>query len=251
MDLVNNVIELKNINTIYEGERTPAIFDINLNVKPGEFISLIGPNGSGKTTLLETINGLLPYTKGTGKVFCKEIKKNKIEIRKNIGYVIQNFDIDPLTPFLCKDVVMTGRAGKIGLFRFPTKNDWDLVSYNLNLVGMSDFIIRPVGKLSGGEFQKILLARALMQDPEILLLDEPFSNLDLTARRKMERLLTKIHDEKNITIIIVSHDLNFIPSKCSRVIVLDKGKIIMEGKRKDILSSDMINNIFYKEDKNI
>ena len=251
MDLVNNVIELQNINTIYEGERTPAIYDINLKVKPGEFISLIGPNGSGKTTLLETINGLLPYTKGIGKVFCKEIKKNKIEIRKNIGYVIQNFDIDPFTPFLCKDVVMTGRAGKIGLFRFPTKNDWDLVSYNLNLVGMSDFIVRPVGKLSGGEFQKILLARALMQDPEILLLDEPFSNLDLSARRKMERLLTKIHDEKNITIIIVSHDLNFIPSKCSRVIVLDKGKIIMEGKRNDILSSDMINNIFYKEDKNV
>jgi ABC-type sulfate/molybdate transport systems ATPase subunit len=90
-----------------------------------------------------------------------------------------------------------------------------------------------------------------MQDPEILLLDEPFSNLDLSARRKMERLLTNIHDEKNITIIIVSHDLNFIPSKCSRVVVLDKGRIIMEGKRQDILSSDMINNIFYKEDKNI
>ena len=248
MDLTGNIIDLQNINTIYEGERTPAIFNINLKVKHGEFISLIGPNGSGKTTLLETINGLLPYTKGIGKVFNKEIKKNKNKIRKNIGYVIQNFDIDPLTPFLCKDVVMTGRAGKIGLFRFPTKNDWELVSYSMNLVGMIDFIKRPVGKLSGGEFQKILLAKALMQDPKILLLDEPFSNLDLSARRKMERLLTKIHDEKNITIIIVSHDLNFIPSKCSRVIVLDKGKIIMEGKRKDILSSDMINNIFYKED---
>ena len=248
MDSDTNIIDLQNINTIYEGERSPAIFNINLKVKHGEFISLIGPNGSGKTTLLETINGLLPYTKGIGKVFNKEIKKNKNKIRKNIGYVIQNFDIDPLTPFLCKDVVMTGRAGKIGLFRFPTKNDWELVSHNMNLVGMIDFIKRPVGKLSGGEFQKILLAKALMQDPKILLLDEPFSNLDLSARRKMERLLTKIHDEKNITIIIVSHDLNFIPSKCSRVIVLDKGKIIMEGKRKDIFSSDMINNIFYKED---
>lgn len=244
MDLSANIIDLQNINTIYEGEITPAIFDINLKVKHGEFISLIGPNGSGKTTLLETINGLLPYTKGFGKVFNKEIKKNKNKIRKNIGYVIQNFDIDPLTPFLCKDVVMTGRAGKIGIFRFPTKNDWKLVSYNMNLVGMIDFIKRPVGKLSGGEFQKILLAKALVQDPKILLLDEPFSNLDLSARRKMERLLTKIHDEKNITIIIVSHDLNFIPSKCSRVIVLDKGRIIMEGKRKDILSSDIINNIF-------
>ncbi len=251
MDLNTNIIELQNVNTIYEGERTPAIYDINFNVKYGEFISIIGPNGSGKTTLLETINGLLPYTSGTGKVFNKEIKKNKIEIRKNIGYVIQNFEIDPLAPFLCKDVVMTGRTGKIGLFRFTTKNDWELVSYSMDLVGMNDFTKRPIGKLSGGEFQKILLARVLSQEPEILLLDEPFSNLDLSARRKMERLLTKIHDEKNITIIMVSHDLSFIPMKCSRVVVLDKGKIIMEGKRKDILSSDTITSIFHKEDKNI
>lgn len=250
MDL-NNIIELQNINTIYEGERTPAIYDINFNVRYGEFVSVIGPNGSGKTTLLETINGLLPYTNGTGKVFNKEIRKNKMEIRRDIGYVIQNFDIDPLAPFLCKDVVMTGRTGKIGLFRLTTKNDWEHVSDSMDLVGMNDFTKRPIGKLSGGEFQKILLARVLSQEPEILLLDEPFSNLDLSARRKMERLLTKIHDEKNITIVMVSHDLSFIPMKCSRVVVLDKGRIIMEGKRKDILSSDTIASIFHKEDKNL
>jgi iron complex transport system ATP-binding protein len=118
----------------------------------------------------------------------------------------------------------------------------------MNLVGMNNFSNRPVGKLSGGEFQKILLARALSQEPELLLLDEPFSNLDLSSRRKMERLLTKIHDKKNITIVMVSHDLSFIPSKCSRVIVLDKGRIIMEGTRKDILSSDTLSRIFHKED---
>jgi len=185
--------------------------------------------------------------------------KNKVSIgsqvlipfgtRKDIGYVIQNFDIDPLAPFLCKDVVMTGRAGKIGYFRFTSKSDWNFVLYNIDLVGMKDFIKRPVGKLSGGEFQKILLARALSQDPKILLLDEPFSNLDLSSRKNMENLLTKIHNEKNITIIMVSHDLDFIPSKCSRVVVLDKGRIVMEGKRKDILSSKTITNIYYKEDK--
>jgi ABC-type Mn2+/Zn2+ transport system ATPase subunit len=251
MNLDNNIIELQNINTIYEGERTPAIYEINFNVKYGEFVSIIGPNGSGKTTLLETINGILPYTKGTGKVFNKEIKKNKMNIRKNIGYVIQNFDIDPLAPFLCKDIVMTGRTGKIGLFRFTTKKDWETISNFMNLVGMNDFTKRPIGKLSGGEFQKILLARALSQEPEILLLDEPFSNLDISSRRNMEKLLTKIHDEKNITIVIVSHDLNFIPMNCSRVVVLDKGRIIMEGKRKDILSSDNIARLFHKEDKKL
>ena len=139
MDFDKNIIVLQNVNTIYEGEKTPAIYDINFNVKYGEFVSIIGPNGSGKTTLLETINGLLPYTTGLGMVFNKEIKKNKIEIRKNIGYVIQNFDIDPLAPFLCEDVVMTGRTGKKGLFRLITRNDWKIVSNSMDLVDMNHF----------------------------------------------------------------------------------------------------------------
>ena len=251
MSSTKNIVELKDINTIYEGEKTPAIYNINFTAKYGEFISIIGPNGSGKTTLLETINGLLTYTSGSGYVFDKEIIKNKIKIRKDIGYVIQNFDIDPLAPFLCKDIVMSGRTPKIGLFKFTTKNDWNQISKIMNIVGLNGFMKRPIGKLSGGEFQKILLARALSQDPKLLLLDEPFSNLDLTSRRKMERLLSKIHDEKNITIIMVSHDLSFIPSNCSRIVVLDKGSIIMDGKKNNILKSHIIKNIFHNEDKEI
>ena len=144
-----NIIELKNIETIYEGERIPVIKDINLDINYGEFISIIGPNGAGKTTLLETINGLLSYTNGEGSVFRKSINKYKNEIRKEIGYVIQNFEIDTLSPFLCKDIVMSGRTGKIGIFRFPTKKDWDKVWYSMGLVGMIDFANRPIGKLSG------------------------------------------------------------------------------------------------------
>jgi len=251
MSSTNNIVELKDINTLYEGEKTPAIYNINFTAKYGDFISIIGPNGSGKTTLLETINGLLTYTSGTGYVFGKEINKNKIKIRKDIGYVIQNFDIDPLAPFLCKDIVMSGRTSKIGLFKFATRNDWDQISKNMDIVGLNGFMKRPIGKLSGGEFQKILLARALSQDPKLLLLDEPFSNLDLTSRRKMERILSKIHDKKNITIIMVSHDLSFIPTNCSRIIVLDRGKIIMDGKKDNILTSHIITKIFHKEDKTI
>ncbi|MFW6121871.1 MAG: metal ABC transporter ATP-binding protein [Petrotogales bacterium] len=243
----NNIIELKNINTIYEGEKTPAIFDINLTAKYGEFIAIIGPNGAGKTTLLETINGILSYTSGKGFVFGKEISKNKTKIRKDIGYVIQNFDIDTLAPFLCKDVIMTGRCGKIGLFRFATKKDWDAVWYSSSLVGMIDFANRPIGKLSGGEFQKILLARALSQEPKLLLLDEPFSNLDFSARKQMETLLNRIHERQHTTIVMVSHDLSFVPSTCTRAIVLDKGKVILDGGKEEILTSKMINSIFHKK----
>ena len=237
-------IELENIETLYEGEKLPVIYNINLKVRPGEFISVIGPNGAGKTTLLETINGLLSYNKGKGFVFGKEIKKNKSEIRKEIGYVIQNFEMDPLAPFLCKDIVMSGRAGKIGTFKFAKKSDWDKVWYSMGLVGMIDFANRPVGKLSGGEFQKILLSRALAQNPKILLLDEPFSNLDFASRKQVETLLNRIHEKNNITILIVSHDLSFVPSRCKRIIVLDHGKIIMDGTKEKIFNSDIFNSIF-------
>ena len=140
---------------------------------------------------------------------------------------------------------MTGRTGKIGSFRFITKKDWDIVWYSLGLVGMIDFAQRPIGKLSGGEFQKILLARALSQEPKILLLDEPFSNLDISARENMERLLTKIYHEKNITVMMVSHELRSIPKECSRVIVLDNGRILMEGRKDTILFSETVRQIFH------
>ena len=240
----SNVIELQNIETIYEGEKIPVIHDINLNIKNGEFVSIIGPNGAGKTTLLETINGLLHHTEGKGYVFGMGILKNKTEIRKETGYVIQNFEIDPLSPFLCKDIVLSGRTGKIGVFKFTSKKDWDKVWYSMGLVGMIDFANRSVGKLSGGEFQKILIARALAQEPKLLLLDEPFSNLDFAARKQIETLLNRIHEKQVITIVMVSHDLSFVPNRCNRVIVLDRGRIIMDGKKQDILKSEMIHKIF-------
>jgi zinc/manganese transport system ATP-binding protein len=238
------VIDLQKIETIYEGEKIPVIQDIDLQVKNGEFISIIGPNGAGKTTLLETINGLLDYTNGKGFVFGKDLKKNQTLIRRNIGYLVQNFEIDSQAPFLCKDIVMTGRSGKIGSFRFTSHNDWNKIWYSMGLVGMIDFANRPIGKLSGGEFQKILFARALAQQPNLLLLDEPFSNLDHASKIQMETLLNRLHEKNNITVIIVSHDLQFIPERCNRLIIMNKGRIIMDGVKEKTLESKQVKNLF-------
>ena len=247
MNPESTLIDLEHIDTIYEGERIPVIRDVSLQVKLGEFIALIGPNGAGKTTLLETINGLLPHTNGVGTVFGKNIQTHAHSIRKNIGYVIQNFELDPLAPFLCKDIVMAGRSGTIGLFRFPSKKDWEIVWESMALVGMIDYANRPIGKLSGGEFQKILLARALAQHPKILLLDEPLSNLDVSARRQMETILNHVFETSDISILMVSHDLQYIPSNCTRTIVLDKGHIVMDDAPESVLETESINRIFHKE----
>lgn len=241
------IIQLRSIETIYEGERIPVIKDIALTVNEGEFISVIGSNGAGKTTLLETINGILPYTGGSGEVFGKDIIKHGSDIRKDIGYVIQNIDVNPLSPFLSKDVVLSGRTGKIGLLRFPSKKDWDIVWESMAQVGMIDFAKRPIGKLSGGELQKILFARALAQRPRLLLLDEPLSNLDVNSKRQMETLLNRIHEQQRTTIIMVSHDLHYIPSCCHRIIVMDKGKIVMDDDKKTVLGSKIVKQLLRHE----
>ncbi|MFO8132401.1 MAG: metal ABC transporter ATP-binding protein [Thermoplasmatota archaeon] len=241
-------VELRDIATIYEGERIPVIHDIDLTIEQGDMVSVIGPNGAGKTTLMETINGLLEYTAGHGRVFGQEIAANAHALRRHIGYVIQNFDLDPRDPFLARDVVMTGRTGKIGLLRFPRQHDWQVVQEKMDLVGMSAFSTRPVGKMSGGEFQKLLLARALAQEPSLLLLDEPFSHLDISARRQMSELLSEVNTCDGVTVVMVSHDLQSIPSACSRVVVMDSGRIVMQGTRDEMMSSAMVSRIFQEQD---
>lgn len=241
-------VELRDIATIYEGERIPVIHDIDLTVERGEMVSVIGPNGAGKTTLLETINGLLEYTAGHGCVFGQEITANAHMLRKHIGYVIQNFELDPRDPFLARDVVMTGRTGKIGILRFPRQRDWEIVREKMELVGMSGFSTRPVGKMSGGEFQKLLLARALAQEPSLLLLDEPFSHLDISTRRQMAERISEVNEADGVTVVMVSHDLQSIPSACSRVVVMDNGRIVMQGTRDEMMSSAMVSRIFQGQD---
>ncbi|HDS59241.1 MAG TPA: ATP-binding cassette domain-containing protein [Thermoplasmatales archaeon] len=241
-------VVLRNIAAVYEGERVPAIYDINFTVKQGELVSIIGPNGAGKTTLLETINGLLAYTAGQGYVFGKDIAVHSRMLRKHIGYVIQNFDIDALAPFLARDVVMSGRVGAIGPLRFPRPSDWHVVRDKMELVGMSSFSSRPAGKLSGGEFQKLLLARALAQEPRLLLLDEPFSHLDISARRQMSELLSRVNRTQEVTMVMVSHDLQSVPAACSRVVVMDRGRIIMQGAREEMISSAAVASIFREGD---
>lgn len=234
--LSGDALELANVDTVYEGERVPAITGINLRVAFGDFVCVVGPNGAGKTTLLETINGILKFTSGSVEVLGLDVARNGQQIRKRIGYVIQNFEIDPLAPFLVKDVVMTGRSGRIGLLRHPQESDRDAVRAALETVGMLDFLDRPIGKLSGGEFQKVLFARAIAQEPDILLLDEPFANLDMKSRKMTEGIISDLNS-RGVSVLMVSHELGTIPLSCTHIVILDSGKIIASGPRDEIVQS--------------
>jgi len=128
------IIEIEDAYTAYEGADRPTLHGISLSVRKGEFIIVGGPNGAGKTTLLETINGMLPITHGRITVCGYDIRNDGVLVRSSVGYLLQNFSFDPLTPFTVREVVMMGRFGKMGLFRKPGKEDYDAVAKALALL---------------------------------------------------------------------------------------------------------------------
>jgi ABC-type Mn2+/Zn2+ transport system ATPase subunit len=236
-------VVLEGASVVYEGERIPVIHDVDLRIAEGQFVTILGPNGAGKTTLLEAINGILPLTEGRVEVLGMDVRRRGREVRSRTGYVIQNFSLDPLDPFLTRDVVMMARSGRIGMLRFPEAKDWQAVDAALDAVGMSALSRRPVGKLSGGEFQKVLLARAMAQDPEVLLLDEPLANLDVDAKAEVTRLLEEWRERTGLTAVMVSHDLHNVPGFCDRIVVIDKGRIVLDGPREEVLASEELNGL--------
>ncbi|HHE65169.1 MAG TPA: metal ABC transporter ATP-binding protein [Bacteroidetes bacterium] len=236
----SKIIEMTNVSSIYEGEKIPSLLNITLSISRGEFICIIGPNGAGKTTLLETLNGLLPHTEGKIMIMGRNIRDNGIFLRKRIGYVPQEFTVDSLSPFLVKDIVLMGRYGQIGLLNNISKNDHLLVDESLKLLEIEELKYRPIGKLSGGQLQKVMLARVLTKKPTILFLDEPFSNLDYRSTYKIAHQIAYAHDKNHWTTLMVLHDLNSLPERCNRIIHLENGRIVNDDIPEKVLTEDLL-----------
>ncbi len=223
----NPVIRLDGVFTAYEGADRPTLRNISLSVRPGEFVIIGGPNGAGKTTLLETINGMLPITHGSALVLGQEVRGDGVMVRRRVGYLLQNFSFDPLTPFSVSEVVLMGRYGLMGLLKKPGPGDLAAAREAMALLGISDLADRPIGQLSGGQQQKVLLAQNLARNPEVLLLDEPFSNLDLFARESITRILLDLTG-KGVTILMVSHAFDDLPDRVIRVLVMSGGSLLLD-----------------------
>ncbi|NLV27583.1 MAG: ATP-binding cassette domain-containing protein [Methanomicrobiales archaeon] len=221
-----NVILLNQVYTTYEGADLPVIQDVSLQIKPGEFVVIGGPNGAGKTTLLETIVGLLPVVNGSVQVCGHDVVRDGCAARKKIGYVIQNYDFHPFTPFTVEEIVLMGRYGKIGWLKRHSEYDLDKVTTAIDNLGLTLMRHNQIGKLSGGQQQKVLIAQNLAKEPEVLLLDEPFSNLDMITREEVSNLLCEIADA-GIAVLIVSHAFDALPNRTIRVLVMQNGKIIL------------------------
>jgi zinc/manganese transport system ATP-binding protein len=222
----DTLIRLDNVYTAYEGAERPTLTDISLTIGEGEYVVIGGPNGAGKTTLLETINGMLPITHGKAYVCGHDVRENGVGVRCRVGYLLQNFAFDPLTPFTVEEVIVMGRFGTIGLFHKPRKKDFEAARNAMTLLGIEDLATRPIGQLSGGQQQKVLLAQNLARNPKLLLLDEPFSNLDMFAREYINKVLADLVSS-GISVLIVSHAFDDLPDCPVRVVVMQNGKIIL------------------------
>ncbi len=237
------IIEIENAVVSYRED--VALRGVSLRVNAGEFVGIVGPNGAGKTTLLTIINGLGKLRRGSVRVLGNNLTTgNGHCLRKRVGYVAQVENIDPRMPMSVREVVLIGRYGILGLVKRPHRRDWEIVDEALELVGMTHLAQRPIGHLSGGEQQRVALARCLVQEPEIFLLDEPTASLDWRAQTDLLELVKVIHQQRRLTTLFVTHDLSSLPIACDRVVLMKEGTIWAQGAPDRVLSDDNLSRLY-------
>ncbi len=214
--------------TVYYGA-VPALLDVSFAIDVGERVAVVGPNGAGKSTLFKVIAGLLRPTAGTLRVFGHPPGAHLC-----IGYVPQRNQIDWGFPVTVTDVVMMGRSAKIGLLRWPRRQDREVVRRALRQVDMDTLADRSIGELSGGQQQRVFLARALAQEAEILLLDEPLTGLDTPSQENLFAVLDRLRAQ-GITVLVATHDLDQAGSHFDRVMLLNR-RLIALGPAAEVLS---------------
>jgi zinc transport system ATP-binding protein len=214
-----NVIELEHVVFAY-GDET-VLSDITLEVHRGDYLGIIGPNGSGKSTLLKIMLGLLPPKTGLVKLFGTEVRTFKDWTK--IGYVSQKAtQIDPNFPLTVEEVVSMGRYNRKGLFQFLDELDRKKVSEALKHVEMEEYRTRLIGDLSGGQTQRVFIARALAGEPEVIVLDEPTAGVDAKTQEQLYALLRKLNREMDLTLVLVSHDLEVVEREASELLCLNR-----------------------------
>jgi ABC-type Mn2+/Zn2+ transport system ATPase subunit len=197
------MIKFSNVQLGYG--RRPVLNALNFKIQKGDFFGIVGPNGAGKTTLIKAVLGLLKPIKGEIS-FINNGKGHK----KSIGYVPQHASVDEIFPITTLDMVLMGRYAKMGIFKRPKNSDYAIAEDMLKNVGMEDLAGRNYRELSGGQKQRTLIARAMVSEPDILILDEPVEGMDIQGEIAIMELVKILHAEYTLTVILVCHDLNII-----------------------------------------
>ena len=230
------IFDVKNINFSANGQK--ILSNISLDIANGQYIAIIGPNGGGKTTLIRMLLGLEKPTTGEIRLYGKKIKQFK-EWHK-IGYVPQRAShVDENFPATVEDIVNMGRVSKRGLFSRVSSEDKRAVEDAMTKMDVLDLKNKMVGTLSGGQRQRVMIARALASYPEVLILDEPNTGVDMVSQNRFYALLAKLNKEENITIIFITHDIGVIADDIGRLFTINQKVTICNNPKETLSCEDM------------
>jgi iron complex transport system ATP-binding protein len=235
------MIELQNVSLGYHSRA--VVYDINLKTLAGEMLGLVGPNGSGKSTLIKGISGVVSLFSGTILVDGRNTRAMK---REELARIVATVPQNPLLPaaFTAFEVVLMGRTPHLGLLRYEGKKDFAIAWRAMELTGTQSFAYRRISELSGGEQQRVVIARALAQEPKILLLDEPTAHLDISYQIEILDLIKSLCLERRLTVVIAVHDLNLASQYCDRIVLLNGGRIRAEGSPAQVLTAENIKQAY-------
>ena len=226
-------LEVKDISVTYHNGHC-ALSHASFSLPQGSITALVGMNGSGKSTMFKSIMGFVSLAKGSVEIMGLSVKQ---ALKNNlVAYVPQSEEIDWNFPILVEDVVMMGRYGHMNMFRMAKKKDHLLVAQALERVNMSEFRHRQIGELSGGQKKRIFLARALAQESEVILLDEPFTGVDVTTEDQIMALLRELRQQGKV-ILVSPHNLGRVPEFCDRTVLINQ----------TILAAGPTNEVFTRE----
>ncbi|MGV8122642.1 MAG: ABC transporter ATP-binding protein [Candidatus Xenobiia bacterium LiM19] len=235
------ILEATNIDFFYGARQ--ALKGISLTIMKGGFYGLLGPNGSGKSTLLSILSGTVRASKGEILIKGKKLETySRKELARTVAFVPQEIDAD--FPFSCREVVMMGRFAHQGILGIGSMEDDGIVERCMELTGTDIIAERPITELSGGERQRVIMAQALAQGGEVLLLDEPTSHLDIKFQLEIMELVKRLNREQNLTIIASFHDLNIASHYCGDIFFLHKGLMAGNGSVDAVFSEEMILKVF-------
>ena len=230
-------------NLSYSYENTEVLKSLSFQIRKGGFFIILGPNGSGKTTLLKLFAGILKPAKGRIRLLDRPLETYSLKsLALNIAFVPQSAPVD--FPFTVSEVVRMGRAPHLGMLALPQEKDLSIAHQAMTITGVDHLADRKIHQLSGGESQRVFIARAICQETDMILLDEPTASLDLAHQIRIMDLLIKLKEKKDITVVMVSHDVNLAAMYGQHLLLLEAGRIISRGTPDDVLTIENLNSVY-------
>lgn len=218
--------------------RKPVLWDVDLDVPPGKLVGIVGPNGAGKSTLIKAVMDLIPRTSGRVRIFGEPYRKQ----RHRVGYVPQRESVDWDFPVSALDVVTMGRYGRIGWFKPVLRRHREIARQALERVGIADLAHRQISQLSGGQQQRTFLARALVQEADLYLMDEPFAAVDAATEKAIVRLLQDLRSAGK-TCLVVHHDLQTVPEYFDHLILLNM-RVVAHGPTVEVFTQENLHKTY-------